>query len=164
MSYSILLKTIYNHSSTTLEAILLPNNSKHIFWWWLLIQKKYTKNLHKIGRDKEWASKREESTGRLCMRGGLLKFELKKSIFINGTVQYLMFILASSIFEFFTGELERITWWTFEFWSWLTQSLLYNVHSVHQDKFKKSKKAKHVDLPFFIKKVGMIADLVISGL
>ena len=35
-----------------------------------------------------------------------------KIVYINCTVEFLMFILVSTPFEFVTGELEGISWWT----------------------------------------------------
>ena len=86
-------------------------------------------------------------------------------VYINSIVQFGMFILVvSSPFGLVTGEPEGVLWWSFEFWCGLTKFLLYNVHCVHQEKFKNSKKLLHVDLPFFIRKVFTSADLAICGL
>jgi len=41
---------------------------------------------------------------------------------------------------------------------------VYNVTRVQPEEIKKSKKTKHVDLPFFIRKVNMSGDLAIGGL
>ena len=87
-----------------------------------------------------------------------------KIVYINSIVQFRMFILVSKALGLVTGRLSGSLWRTFEFWSRLTKSLLYNVHCVHTKKFKKSKKAKHGYLPFFIRKVAMIAKLLVDGL
>ena len=87
-----------------------------------------------------------------------------KIVYKNGTVQFPMFILVSMLFGLVTGELEGVLWGTFHFGLDSPNLCVYNVHCVHQIKIKKSKKSAHVDLPFFIRKVGMTGGLAISGL
>ena len=50
------------------------------------------------------------------------------------------------------------------FTNWSRILFVQCVHSVHQEKFKNSKKLLHVDLPFFIRKIVMIAELPVGGL
>ena len=59
-----------------------------------------------------------------------------------------MFILVNQLFYFVTGELEQITWGTFDFMSQSTKFCVYNLHFVHLIKFKKSKKLTHEPLLF----------------
>ena len=75
-----------------------------------------------------------------------------------------MFILVSMLFGFVTGGHSGSPWRAFEFWSRLTKSLLVQCTLCSTKKIKDSKKLLHVDLPFFIRKVVMIANLGIGGL
>ena len=52
----------------------------------------------------------------------------------------------------------------FDFYKLVGNFGIYNIHCVQTEEIKKSKKAKHVNLPCFIRKVGMSGDLVMSGL
>ena len=62
------------------------------------------------------------------------------------------------------GKLEGVLWWTFHFGLDQPNLCVYNVNYVHTKKFQKIKKANHVDLPFFIRKVNTSCNLAIRGL
>ena len=62
-----------------------------------------------------------------------------KIVCINGIVEFWMFTLVSKPLELVIGGLSWSPWSTFEFWSWLTKSLLYIVHCVQPKKIKNQK-------------------------
>ena len=87
-----------------------------------------------------------------------------KKVYINSIVQFRMFILVSMPLGLVTGGLSGPPWGTFWFWSGLMKSLSVQCTLCSTGRNQKIKKTKHGYLPFFIRKVAMIAELPVGGL